>query len=60
MPRGAKMSLAFNEPKLVALHSNQGLPPSMHYKRKEITNFVCKKINGNYRGPTPDEKFPLS
>ena len=54
------MSLAFNEPKLVALHSNQGLPPSMHYKRKEITNFVCKKINGNYRGPTPDEKFPLS
>jgi hypothetical protein len=34
----------------------QTLHPSMHHKKKEIISSVCKRTNGNQRGPTPDKK----
>jgi hypothetical protein len=36
MSRGAKMSLAFIEPKYVALHQIKPPPPSMHQTWKEM------------------------
>ena len=42
MSRGAMMSLAINEPKYVALHSNSNTTPSMHHEWKEKYYFICK------------------
>ena len=44
-PRGAKVRLAFNELKWIALCLIQTLPPSMMYKWKELVYILCKTTN---------------
>ena len=36
---------------------NYILPPSMHYKWKEISDSVCKESMENHSGSTPDGKI---
>jgi hypothetical protein len=44
--KNAKRCLALNEQEYVALHSESTPPPSMHHKRKEMNDFVCKTASG--------------
>ena len=47
MPRGAGMSLTFNQPTQVAPFIQiQTIPTRMHQKWKEIIDIVCKTTNG--------------
>ena len=53
------MSLAFDEPKLVALHSNSYLQ-ACSTSAKKLLILYAKQSMENHRGPTPDEIVPLS
>ena len=50
MPRGAKMILTLNEPKVVALHSDSNTdPPSMHQKLVELFLILYAKQPMEYQ-----------
>ena len=61
MPRGAKMSLALNEPKQVSLHSNSN-STSKHAPQAEINYWYCMQ-NNNWKfigDPIPYENSHLA
>ena len=61
MPRGAKISLALNELKQVALHSNSNIT-SKHATQVQRYYWFCmqKKTMGNCKGLTHDKSRIMS
>ena len=58
MPRDAKISLALNEPKQVALYSNlkDYLQACTTNRKKLFLLYAKKKPRKNHMGPTPHER----
>ena len=59
MLRDAKMSLVFNELKLIVIQSNSNTPSELAPQVKRSCVIVCKTTSGNFRGLTPDERSHL-
>ena len=55
MVRGAKMSLALNEPNRLFFIQFQTLPSGMHPKWKEITEFISKTAKEKSEDELPTE-----
>ena len=56
MPGGANMSLALNEPKQVALHSNSNTASELAPQWKDVIRTVCKTTNRKSQGTNSNNK----